>query len=211
MEATGRPSPDAQARYAGNDDALVAALADGDNGAYEFIVREYGGRLMRVIQRFGFNYDDACDVLQDAFLQAFRKIDQFEQRAKLSTWLHRIAVNAALMRRRSEKRRHERSIEDLLPRFRDDGHRIDIGPTWELTAEDILENEELRTQVRRYVDELPNDYRTVLILRDLEELDTQDTADVLGITPGAVKTRLHRARQALRTLLEQHMVVGEKS
>ena len=185
------------------DAALVARLRDGDADAFELLVREHGGRLLATARRFFTNEDDARDVLQDAFLAAFRSIDGFAGAARLSTWLHRIVVNAALMRLRSRKRRREESIDGLLPRFEEDGHWVEPPALWDAPTDDLVERQETRATVRKAIDRLPANYRTVLLLRDVEELDTDEAAALLGVTPNTVKTRLHRARQALRTLLER--------
>ena len=147
----------------------------------------------------------AQDALQEAFLSAFKAIERFEGKARLSTWLHRIAVNAALMRLRSRKRKPETSIEDLLPEFVEDGHLANPASSWPLSAEDELQSREVGGIVRRAIDELPETYRTVLLLRDIEDLDTAETAELLDITPNAVKIRLHRARLALGELLDPEL------
>ncbi|MDX2116040.1 MAG: sigma-70 family RNA polymerase sigma factor [Planctomycetota bacterium] len=188
-----------------DDSAFLRALEAGDPDAAERLVREAGGRMLAVALRLLGNEQDAHEAVQDAFLSIFRSLHSFQRGSKLTTWMHRIVVNAALMKRRSKARRPERSIEDLLPAFREDGHRSDVGPGWKPIGPDELEREETRGLVRRLIDELPDDYRTVLILRDIEELDTAATAEALQISQPAVKTRLHRARQALRTLLEREM------
>ena len=185
------------------DAALVARLRDGDADAFETLVREYGGRMLATARRFVGSDDDARDVLQEAFLAAFRAIDGFAGAAQLSTWLHRIVVNTALMRLRSRRRRREDSIDALLPHFDEDGHFVEPVAPWDASTDELLEREETRVMVRKAIDRLPATYRTVLVLRDVEELDTDETASLLGVTPNAVKTRLHRARQALRTLLER--------
>jgi RNA polymerase sigma-70 factor (ECF subfamily) len=185
------------------DAALVARLREGDTAAFETLVREHGGRMLATARRFVANEDDARDVLQDAFLAAFRSIDGFAGAARLSTWLHRIVVNAALMRLRSRKRRREEPIDGLLPRFEEDGHWVEPPALWDEPTDDVVERAETRATVRKAIDRLPANYRTVLLLRDVEELDTDEAAALLGVTPNAVKTRLHRARQALRTLLER--------
>jgi len=184
---------------------LVARLRKGDEGTFEEIVRTYAGRLLAVARRFLSNEEDAQDALQDAFLSAFRSIDRFEERAQLSTWLHSIVVRASLMKLRSRRRRHETPIEDLLPKYLDDGHMADPAAPWPETAEDLLQRHETRALVRGCIDRLPESYRTVLLMRDIEELDTQETARLLELTPNAVKVRLHRARQALRGLLDPHV------
>lgn len=182
---------------------LVAALQAGDDDAFEQLVRRYGGRMLAVAERLVGKGDDARDVVQDAFLSAFRAIDRFEGSARLSTWLHRITVNAALMRLRSRRRRPEEPLDDLLPQFEADGHRTSPRGPWQPLA--TLERAELRTLVRERIDELPESYRTVLLLRDIEELETGKVADLLGVNTGTVKTRLHRARLALRSLLDPHL------
>ncbi len=187
-----------------DEPALLAGLRAGSDEAFAELVRRYGGRLLAVIKRILHRDDDAQDALQEAFISAFRGLPKFDGNAQLGTWLHRIAVNAALMRVRSNQRRRDQSIEDLLPKFDSTGHREQAGPAWRVTADQILSDRETRELVRKSIDELPDNYRLVLVLRDIEQMDTADVAQALGVEPGAVKTRLHRARQALRTLLDPH-------
>ena len=184
---------------------LLVQVKSGDPAACETLVRRFGGRMLAVAQRLLRNEDDAHDALQDAFLSAFRSIHQFEGQSQLGTWLHRIVVNASLMKLRARKRRRDCSIEEILPTFDEDGHRRHVRAAWQAESEAILERQELRAVIRRKIDLLPEDYRSVLLLRDIEELNTEETAGVLGISPGAVKTRLHRARMALRGLLETEL------
>lgn len=183
---------------------LVAQLRAGDEAAFEQVVRAYGGRLLAVARRIVGSEEDARDVVQDAFLNAFRSLNRFEGTAKLSTWLHRIVVNAALMRLRTRKRKPEQSIETLLPAFLEDGHYEERFKSWDEPVDKIMERAENRALVRKQIDALPEGYRTVLVLRDIEGLDTEETANVLGLSVNATKIRLHRARQALRTMLAPH-------
>jgi RNA polymerase sigma-70 factor (ECF subfamily) len=183
---------------------LVAQLRAGDEAAFERVVRLYGGRLLAVARRIVGSEEEARDVVQDAFLNAFRSFDRFEGNAKLSTWLHRIVVNAGLMKLRTRKRKPEQSIDTLLPSFLDDGHHEERFRSWEEPVDKALEREETRELVRRQIDALPESYRTVLVLRDIEGLDTEETARMLGRTVNATKIRLHRARQALRSMLAPH-------
>lgn len=187
-----------------DESQLVARLQSGESEAFELMVRLYGGRMLMVARRLLFNEEDAREAVQEAMLSAFRGIGGFAGQSKLSTWLHRIAVNASLLKLRSQHRTQERSIEGLLPRFLDDGHQERPAVEWRETAADIVQSRESRDLVRRRIAELPETYRTVLMLRDIEELDTRETAELLGIEENAVKVRLHRARQALRTLLDEH-------
>jgi RNA polymerase sigma-70 factor (ECF subfamily) len=182
--------------------ALVESLRAGDVDAFEAAVRQYGGRMLTVARQLLGNEQDAQDAVQDAFLTAFRSLDQFERRSSLATWLHRIVVNSALMKRRTRSRRHEESIESLLPTFQDDGHQAQPGPRWSDSAVARIERDEVRAQVRACIDRLPETHRTVLVLRDIQGLDTETVAELLGISTDAVKVRLHRARQALKTLLD---------
>jgi len=183
---------------------LVAQLRAGDEAAFEQVVRSYGGRLLAGARRIVNSEEDARDAVQDAFLNAFRSLDRFEGNAKLSTWLHRIVVNAALMKLRTRKRKPEQSIEGLLPSFLDDGHHEERFQSWDEPVDKLMERAENRELVRRQIDALPEGYRTVLVLRDIEGLDTEETAKVLGLSVNATKIRLHRARQALRTMLAPH-------
>jgi RNA polymerase sigma-70 factor, ECF subfamily len=189
-----------------DEDALVGRLRGGDLEAFETVVREYGGRMLAAARRLVGTEEDARDAVQEAFLAAFRSIQSFAGAARLSTWLHRIVVNAALMKLRSRRRRREDSIEDLLPRFRDDGCWSESPATWDMPSDGVLERRETRAVVRRAIERLPASYRTVLMLRDIEELDTDETATALGTTRNAVKIRLHRARQALKTLLDWELL-----
>jgi RNA polymerase sigma-70 factor (ECF subfamily) len=192
---------------AGGDDeiALVASLQAGDDAAFEKLVRSFGGRMLAVARRMLRSEEDAQDALQEAFLSAFRAIGGFKGDARLSTWLHRIVVNAALMKLRSRKRGPETAIEELLPRYLEDGHHETPPAEWRETGPSVIEKAELRQLVRDSIARLPENYRTVLLLRDIEELDTQETAQMLGISQNAVKIRLHRARQALQGLLDPHL------
>jgi RNA polymerase sigma-70 factor (ECF subfamily) len=188
---------------------LLARLQAGDEGAFEACVRTHCGRLLLVARRILRNEEDAQDAVQDAFLSAFKDIGSFQGRSLLGTWLHRIVVNAALYRLRSRQRHPERSIEDLLPHFGEGEHQIDPPAPWPGSADTILQQRESCELVRRCIDQLPDTYRTVLLLRDIEGLDTEETAQMLSTSAGVVKTRLHRARQALRSLLDPHFRGGD--
>jgi RNA polymerase sigma-70 factor (ECF subfamily) len=189
-----------------NDAALIEGLRAGDGEAFRTLLDRYGGRLLRVARRLLGSEEDARDALQDAMLAVFKSIGNFESNSMLSTWLHRIVVNASLMKLRSKRRRgDEIDIEDYLPRFQEDGHQVEASTPWSESAQSMLERDELRELVRDSIARLPENYRTVLQLRDIEEMSTEEVAEVLGITTNAVKIRLHRARQALRALLDEHM------
>lgn len=188
-----------------DESALLAGLRSGNDAAFEHMVRAYSPRLMAVARRFLRDEQDAADALQDAFISAFRNLDQFNEQARLGTWLHRILVNACLTKLRKSSRRGEVPIEPLLPAFSQDGRLASANPEWSVTPVQIASDNERRGWVREQIERLPADYRDIILLRDIEEMDTAEAAEVLGISTGAVKTRLHRARQALKSLLEESM------
>lgn len=183
------------------EETLVARLKAGDDASFGLLVRRHGGPLLATARRFLKNEEDARDAVQDAFLKAHQAIGGFEGESALSTWLHRILINVCLMKLRSRRRKPEAPIEELLPRFLEDGHRAAPDPAWPEDAYSELERRETSAFVRERIEELPDSYRAVLILRDIEELDTAEAAARLEVTQNAVKIRLHRARQALRELL----------
>jgi RNA polymerase sigma-70 factor (ECF subfamily) len=191
------------------DDAeVVAGLRAGDNRTFDALIRQHGGRLLSVARRILGNDEDAREAVQEAFVAAFRARQQFHGDARISTWLHRIAVNAALMRLRSKKRRPEDSIDDLLPSFQADGHHAEQFRSWDEPADVALSRRETASFVREAIDRLPESYRVVLLLRDIDGLSTEEAAKMLDITTNAVKIRLHRARMALRTLLAPRFTKG---
>lgn len=184
---------------------LLKQLQSGDSTAFEQLVRLHGTRMLATARRFFHNEEDTADAVQDAFISAYKGIKTFKADSLLGTWLHRIVVNSCLMRRRSRDRRPTVPIEDLLPQFDETGHHCAPVRVFRDTPPDKLVAKELRQLVRDCIDQLPESYREVLILRDIEQLDTEVTAETLGLSAGVVKVRLHRARQALRTLLAPAM------
>lgn len=185
-----------------SEESLVAALKAGDKQAAEVLVRTEAGRMIAVAKRMLGDHALAEDCVQDAFIKLFRNIQSFEQRSSLRSWVHRIVVNEALMKLRSKRTRGEAPIDDLLPEFDENACRIE-GP-WQYlaTPEEIFARQDRRSLVLAKIDELPESYRVVLLLRDIEELSTREVADGLGLSEANVKVRLHRARSALKKLLE---------
>jgi RNA polymerase sigma-70 factor, ECF subfamily len=181
---------------------LVQRIGSGDQRACEELLRRFGGRMLAVARRLLYNEEDATDAVQDAFLSAFQSLHRFERRSGLGTWLHRILINACLMKRRNGA--NKLSIESLLPTFDASGHHVNRPQPWSDQVQMAAERTELRQRVRQCIERLPEPYRQVLLLRDIEELDTAETARLLVCSVNNVKVRLHRARQALRTLLTQH-------
>ncbi|HEY3399418.1 MAG TPA: sigma-70 family RNA polymerase sigma factor [Geothrix sp.] len=187
--------------------ALVQAAALGDPQAFEALVRPHLGMLFRVIDRILGNEAESQDALQDALLTILRELPGFQGASKFSTWAYRICVNQALMARRKRIRRREDAIEDLMPRFGDDGHHMNVDTIldWSEDAEALMkvEQDELKARVRAGLDRLSDDQRAVFVLRDLEGWNTEEIASHLGITRELVRQRVHRARLALRALLPE--------
>jgi RNA polymerase sigma-70 factor (ECF subfamily) len=183
----------------------IAQTTMSDEQMAETIVREHTGRMLAVAKRYLRCADEAADAVQDAFVSALASLDRFRGEASVGTWLHRIVVNVCLMRLRARRSQPTTSLDALLPSFDQFGrHAESISPCQ--AGSDGLELHETRTLVRACIDKLPADHRAILLLRDIDGFDTTDTAELLGISRVAVKNRLHRARQALRTLLAPHFV-----
>jgi RNA polymerase sigma-70 factor (ECF subfamily) len=196
------------------DGALIARLRTGDERAFEQMVRELGPRLYATALGILHKEEDARDAVQETFLSAIRSLSKFAGDSSLSTWLHRITINACLMKLRTRRRKPERSIEDLLPRYLDDGHRVLSDPVDRSTGSGAgagMSADERSLALREAIEELPENYRIVLVLRDIQGLGTLEAATVLGMTENALKTRLHRARQALRELLVPRLGIDIES
>lgn len=187
---------------------LVERLRAGDEMAFEILIRKFAPRMLAVARRFLPDEQDARDVVQNALISAIKALHNFAHQAQLATWLHRIVVNAALMELRSRRRRAEDSIEDLLPRFDQEGHWFDENSNFVSLDQISIERRETREQVRKCIAQLPESYRTVLMLRDIEDLDTSEIAQMLNASTNAIKVRIHRARQAFRTILEREVHAG---
>ncbi len=181
----------------------LAALQAGDLKAREAWVRAELPRMRSVARRLLRDQSAADDVVQEAFVNAFRGLGKFRGDSSLSTWLHRIVVNTALGRLRKASTTPTDAAEQLSA----DGS-IDAGghAPWD-EVERLAAQDETRVLTRRMIDQLPETHRTVLILRDIEELSTAEAAQALSVSPGVVKTRLHRARLALKGLLERELGV----
>lgn len=183
------------------DANLIAGLRRGDDDAFELMVRKFGGRMLATARRLLGSEDDARDALQEAFLCTFKSSAHFKGESALATWLHRIVINSALMQLRHRKRHPDEQLDELMPQFDQNGDWLDSCDC-SLLPETALETFETRVMVRRCVEQLPPSHRIVLLLRDIEGLDTEEVAALLRVTTNAVKIRLHRARQALKTLIE---------
>lgn len=188
-----------------DDDALAASAAAGDEAAFEALVDRYQHRVYRLAFRLTGGEADAKDVLQETFLSAYRALPRFRGESRFSSWLYRIATNAALMNRRARSRRPADSLEALLPRFdaagRHCGEPADIAAA--SRVEEALDRRILAKKAQAGLDRLPEIYRDAFVLRDLQELTTAEVAEVLRIDPAAVRQRVHRARLMLRGYLTE--------
>ncbi len=192
---------------AGNerDLELVELALEGDYDAFDEIVRRYEDKAYRLAWSFMKDDSEAADVVQDAFLNVYRKLDSFKGNSRFSSWIYRVIVNAALMKLRKQKRRSEVDLESLGPSFLDDGHHATAIPQWRVRADRAALNQELRERIIEAVDELEPKYQTVFLLKEIEGLALQEIAEVMDLSVPAVKSRLHRARLFLRATLEPYL------
>lgn len=183
-------------------DDFTASLRAGDDHAVEVLVKTHASWMTAVAWRITRDQALAEDCVQEAFLNALNKISDFEGRSSLKTWLHRIVVNQALIKLRRRARANEVQIDQWLPEF--DSHACRIEQHWPQipTPEELLERQDNRAFILAQIDQLPESYRIVLQLRDIEELSTSEVAELTGLSESNVKVRLHRARSALKTLIE---------
>ena len=184
---------------------LVNAAKGGDVAAFEELVNRYEGKILRLTRNITGNREDAEDAMQDAFLKAYAHLDGFQQDSRFYTWLVRIAANEALMRLR-KRRPGQLSLDepiegdnDLMPRELED---------WRPNPAREYATAELQTLLAEVIEKLEPEYRIALVLRDIEELSTQETADALGLSVANVKSRLLRARLKLREKLNRHFRQG---
>ena len=187
------------------EDKLIERLRQGDTQALEAVMARYSGRVYRLAFGITRNDADAEEIVQDVFLTVFRKIGTFEERSALGTWIYRVTANAALIKRRGKRVELEVLLEDSLPRFLEDGHREGdrdfLCADWSQKPDEAAQAVETRAILTQALERLPDTYRAVVLLRDLEGLSNDEAAEVLGETVASVKSRLHRARMALREQL----------
>jgi len=194
---------------------LIERLRAHDASVVEVLMERYSPRIYRVAFGITRSHCDAEEVVQDVFLTLFRKIDSFEGRAALGTWLYRVAANAALIKRRGKRAEVEVKLEDYLPTFKADGHREGdralLLADWSATPEAELLSGEARAILEEGLALLPEHYRAILVLRDVEELSNEEVAEALGESVASVKSRLHRARMALREVLTRRLGPGSRA
>jgi len=188
------------------DLALVHACKSGNAVAFEELVKRYDTKLFRIAQHITHNRDDAQDAVQEAFLKVFRKLAQFQENSKFSTWLTRITVNESLMMLRKQRHNKEFSIDN---NFESEDHSLTSElADWARNPEELYQGFELRNILRSELQELQPGLRVVFVLRDIEGLSTEETAEVLESTPVAVKARLWRARLKLRERLSKYFGIS---
>ena len=182
-----------------DDRTLVSLLKQNHEGAYRVLVRQYQRKVFRVAFGITMDHEESLDIVQEVFLKVHQNIQTFEEKAALSTWIHRITVNQCLNWRRRWKRRfrwqHQPLKESDLPEPGTDGEKPDI----------LYEKEELRRLLQEGLKRLPEDARTVLVLKELEGLSYEDIAQTLNIRRGTVSSRLFYARKKLEEILKGHI------
>jgi len=182
---------------AAEDAALVASAQSGDSQAFDELVRRHSPRLRRVLVRITHDPEAANDALQDALLRAWKNIGRFEGRSSFFTWLTRIGINEAYRTVNRSQTAATLPLDDAL------GERI---PGWSNRPDQVFESREFLAAVEAALARLPIDYREAVVLRDVDALSTIEAAEVLGIEEGALKSRLHRGRMALRRDLDAFFV-----
>lgn len=188
------------------DAALVEALRREEPEAPELLVETYGDRVYRLALRITGSNEDAEEVAQDALWTAARKISTFKGEAAFGSWLYRIAANAAYQKLRARKAKaNEIAMDDVLPAFDEAGRHFEPMADWSERVDEQALQGELRRVLGAAIDELPADYRTALVMHDVEGLSNPDIAEALGISLPAVKSRVHRSRLFVRKQLAEYM------
>lgn len=184
------------------DEQLVQAAQAGATRAFDELVRRYREKVYRLSFKILRHEDDAAEALQDAFLSAYRGLKNFKAESTFSTWLYRIATNASLMKYRKRRDGHV-SLEQSQGPEGEAGEALQL-PDWSTQPMQELLDAETRAVMEEGIQRLPEELRTVFVLRDIQELSNQEVAEILDLTVAAVKSRLHRARLALRDRLNRY-------
>jgi RNA polymerase sigma-70 factor (ECF subfamily) len=183
---------------------FVEALKRKEASAFEQLIAQHGAMLYRVALRLLGQREEAEDVLQEALLKVYQNIHTFDGRAALTTWLYRIVVNTALMRLRAQTRIPKEVLDTTGPLFTDEGEHAQEVAEWALTPEAVLLRQETLSVLQQGIERLPELYRAVYVLAEIEGLPYQEIATILDLSVGTVKTRLHRARLFLRAMLADY-------
>ena len=191
-----------------NEVELARDLLEGKPGAFDQFVELYRSKLFHYSFMICGHREDAEEVAQETLMNVFEHLDQLREPERVRSWVFRIAKNACLMKRRKSvfAPTEELSLDELMPVSGMDGGQVKIQiADWSALPDAEVLRSELRRQLDQAIAELPEIYRAVMLLRDVEELSTQESAEILGITEDTVKTRLHRARLAVRQKLDQYL------
>lgn len=183
------------------DCLLVERMKCGDEDAFEKIMKRYQPRIYRLAYRLTGSEADAEDVTQNVFLILYNKIASFKGESALFSWVYKITLNASWEILRNRKKENHVSIEQYLPKFKEDARHIKPILDLSNSPDEITTRNEAQSLVRKAIDGLATEYKTVLILRDIEGLPNKETAEILDLTVPAVKSRLHRARRYIRKRL----------
>jgi RNA polymerase sigma-70 factor (ECF subfamily) len=196
-----------------DEHTLITASRRGDSTALDELVRTHQARVYSFAMRMCRNVEDAKDILQETFLGMIRSIQEFREESRFTTWLYRIASNACLKKRRrgvyDPAPEQELSLDELMPRPDSDGRRPEIAD-WSEDAERALLRGELSDRMEAAIDKLPKEYKIVLVLRDVEGLSAEETAQAVGLSVAAVKSRLHRARVFVRRELADYLTAERR-
>ncbi|MEY4669486.1 MAG: hypothetical protein RL518_2185 [Pseudomonadota bacterium] len=184
------------------DVQVVNQFKAGDALAFEEIISRYESKVMSLALRFTRNQEDAEEVMQDVFTTVYRKIDGFRGQSAFSSWLYRIVVNAAFMKLRKRKQTQTVSIEDISPAIKQ--YCIDRETFNGSHSQNIAISHEMQSVIQNAVNRLPDQYRAVFVLRDVDGLSNQETGEILNLSIPAVKSRLHRSRIMLRKKLQRY-------
>jgi RNA polymerase sigma-70 factor (ECF subfamily) len=194
---------------AAEDVLFIQRLKVGDEAALEELIAQYQAKVFGLALRVTGNRQDAEEVLQDVFWRIIQNIGSFRGESKLSSWIYRIAMNSALMKLRERPTSQHIPLEENLgPAMTEDGMIAEPVVDWTRLPIDDLERKELARRLEEAIDRLPPDYRTVLVLRDIEGLSNEETSEVLNLSVAALKSRLHRARLFLRKQLADYMTAS---
>ena len=191
------------------DAGLVEALRREDPDAADRLVEAYGDKVYRLAMRITGSREDAEEAAQDALWSVARKIDMFKGESAFGSWIYRIAANAAYQKLRSRKAKsHEIALDDVLPALTADGRHFEPMDDWSRRVDEHAMQGELRRVLEEAIDSLPADYRTALVMHDVEGMSNPDIAETLGISLPAVKSRIHRSRLFVRQKLAAYMEGG---
>jgi len=185
-----------------SDKELVKQFSNGSLEAFEEIISRYEAKVFNLALRFTRNQEDAEEVLQDVFTTLYKKISSFQGKSAFSSWLYRIVVNAAFMKLRKRKQHPTVSLDDLSPTVRQ--QYLDQDANYGLRSDAISMNRELRKVLQEAINRLPDQYRAVFVLRDVDGLSNQEVGEILQLSIPAVKSRLHRSRLMLRKKLNRY-------